>query len=183
MSYQKQTAERTLHYFKGQSKWFMSYALLDKNGTVLLDTDTFNVGLSKTDQLFFQIPFQRTRTYLSPVQEKSEGKEEGEGESLFYLGAPVYGRFGKEPIGVLRVQYNANILQTLIVDQNNLLGEGSFAALLNINYAYLAHGIHPEKRYQPISSDDVDLINHPKNGLEIGIFSTSGCFSGWREGP
>jgi len=156
LSDQKQMVERTLRYFKSRDQWFMSYALLDRNGTILLDTEAFNIGQSETDQLFFQIPLRDARVYISPVQKIAED------QAVFYLSAPVYGRFGKEAIGVLRLQYNINVLQALIADQNNLLGQGAFAALLDQNYIYLAHGINPAKRFQPISADDSNLLRNLK---------------------
>jgi len=117
LSHQRITTIRLLRFLRTRSKWFTSYALLDKQGKVVLDTQTLNIGNSEINQLYFHIPF---------VQKTTNN------QASFYLGAPIYenGYFNKV-IGVLRIKYNADILQEIIADQNDLLGQGAFAVLID----------------------------------------------------
>ena len=115
---------------------------------MLLDTQSLNIGLNEAKQDYFQIAIQEGKPYASPVRIE-------DATPVFYLSAPVYGRFRSQLEGVLRVQYHADVLQALITEQNDLLGTGSGAALLDENHLNLAHGLTPDKRFESVSTSDV----------------------------
>ena len=148
LSVEQMETIRMLRFFKNTSQWFLSYALLDQDGNVILDTNSLNVGLNEANQDYFHIPFQQNTPYLSPIRMWPAETP------VFYVSAPISGRFKNQMLGVLRVRYDANVFQTLVAQQNGLLGEGSFAILLDEHDTYLAHGIAPAKRFKPVAGLD-----------------------------
>ncbi|MCA2002633.1 MAG: GAF domain-containing protein, partial [Chloroflexi bacterium] len=56
-----------------------------------------------------------------------------------------------EAVGVLRVRYNASVLQEIVSANNGLLGEGSFAVLLDSqSNVRLAHGVLPSLIFKSV---------------------------------
>jgi signal transduction histidine kinase/CheY-like chemotaxis protein len=156
-STEQNTSIRTLRFLQERNELLLSYAVLHKNGKVLLDTESINVGTSEADQPYFKVPLEDNTPYISPIQINQDGIH------VFYISAPISGRFQGQVNGVLRVEYDANIFQALIEEQNNLIGEGSFAILVDQDNNYLANGIAPEERFQPVSITEPQLIDHLQN--------------------
>jgi signal transduction histidine kinase len=124
-----------------------SYALLDAEGQVALDTDPANTGRNEAGYDYFQKPFTTGLGYASPVLFAPETNDPG-----LYFSGPV--RPGpEEPIvGVLRVRYRAAILQQLIVhtQYTGLLPADSFAMVLDEHHLRLAHSHDPALIFKTI---------------------------------
>jgi GAF domain-containing protein/HAMP domain-containing protein len=60
----------------------------------------------------------------------------------------------------LAVQYDASILQDLIVDQNGLAGPDSFGILVDENQVYLANGQNPDLLYKTVAPLPAEEIEH-----------------------
>jgi GAF domain-containing protein/HAMP domain-containing protein len=138
-----------------------SYSLLDRDGTVLLDTSTPNdqirnlpprLGLDKADPTFFNMTMLTDLPRISPVVFLDQNDQ----GSIFF-GARIENTSG-QPIGLLVSRYNAVILQPVIVDSNNLAGEGSFAVLLSEDNLRLAHGIAPNAIYSLVAPEDAPTL-------------------------
>ena len=142
------TTLRTLRFLQSRQPWLLSYAILNKEGNVVIDTTSLNVGLNQANHDYFRVPMENNQPYMSPIQSGPNGQ-------IFYFSAPISGRFQDQLNGVLRVEYDANILQTLIEEADNLIGAESFAILANKNLTYLAEGLQeqkPDRRFQTITS-------------------------------
>ena len=71
------------------------------------------------------------------------------GEPYIYFSSPILSEQG-EFLGVLRVRYQADVLQNLIEDKNDLAGSGSFGVLFDENHLHLAHGTASDVNFIPI---------------------------------
>lgn len=111
-----------------------SYGLLDLQGVNVLDTYTPETGINRSSHDYFTQPVQTGRPYVSAVEFTGVA-----GAPVIHFSAPVRNGAGVI-VGVLRLRYNASILQHLMFQNNDLVGQGSFAFLLDENYIRLAHG-------------------------------------------
>jgi len=121
-----------------------SYALLDRSGFIVADTVSTNIGQVEAEADSFQAPLAMGRPYVSPVYFLPTG-------AYWFFSAPVYADSG-EALGVLRVSYQASILQQKIIRSiQGLAGEQSFAILLDENLLQLAEGGEPTQYFEFIS--------------------------------
>jgi len=129
----------TLNTLKNKDLLLISgYALLDEKGIDILDTYVSDINRDKSDQDYFKIPLKTGVPYVSSVIFSATIKDYS-----IYFSSPIRNVTGKT-IGVLRVGYNADILQNFIANNNDLAGAHSFAVLLDENHTWLAHGTKPE---------------------------------------
>ncbi|HIE57169.1 MAG TPA: GAF domain-containing protein, partial [Anaerolineales bacterium] len=86
--------------------------------------------------------------------------DEDNNPSIFFA-APIYHTAREStPLGLLVVQYNASILQNLIVQQNELAGPNSFGTLIDENQLYLANGQNPDLLYKTVAPLSADKVEH-----------------------
>jgi GAF domain-containing protein/HAMP domain-containing protein len=112
----------------------ISYSLFDSNGINLIDSRGEEEGQSIADRPYFQRVLQTGLPVISEIYYQ---------DHVFYFAAPVRDN-ERQIIGVLRIEYNAAVLQQIIVKYNDLNGTGSFAILLDENRFILANGRYPE---------------------------------------
>ena len=115
-----------------------SYALLDAQGRDVIDTFASDIGLDESSYDYFQMPLQTGLPYVSPVEFSATTNA-----ASLYFASPVRNAAG-DIIGVLRVRYNAAVLQQLVVQNNRLAGPQLFAVLFDENHIHLAHATAPE---------------------------------------
>jgi PAS domain S-box-containing protein len=143
----------TLRELSRKDKVFIaSYALLDSQGQNVIDTVPANMGQAEAERDYFQKPLETGLPYLSAVEfvpSAGAGKGQTIDDAGLFFSSPVRDRITGEVLGVLRVRYKPIILQQLVVQNNSLIGEGSFAILFDENYIRLAHGAAPELIFQP----------------------------------
>ena len=128
-----------------------SVGLLDKNGVDVADTDLTELGKDKSERNYFTGPRDTKLPYVSPAE-----ISQSTGVLSFYLSAPVRDNAGKI-IGVLRVRYDAAVLQKIVRDatENSGLQDAS-ADLFDENHIVLAVTDHPQeflKTVVPLSAD------------------------------
>lgn len=146
-SVEESEAAATLRAFSLKDQLFViSYALLDRNGQIALDTNAAAIGTAadESQQDYFHIPLEEGRPYVSTITFSESGG------SFLHFSSPVRSIDG-QIIGVLRVRYNASILQQLMAENNGLVGEGSVGILLDENYLRLADGREPKLIYRTIT--------------------------------
>ncbi len=117
-----------------------SYAVLNKDGINMVDTDVSRIGSDESAQLYFTEVLQYKNAYLSPVL-----FSEGEEPALFYS-SPIEDLSGRF-LGVLRVRYKADVLSSLISSSRGRIGPGAFAILLDENNLRLMHGRRADLQY------------------------------------
>lgn len=117
-----------------------SVELLDRNGTIIADTDSTDredIGNSRSQFLFFTEAIKNNSPYVSPV-------EFDEGSPSISFSAPVHDRSGKI-IGVLRIRYSAAVLQSILVEAADNAGvQGGTANLFDENHIALAVSDAPD---------------------------------------
>lgn len=129
-----------------------SYALLNSQGRNVIDTHPQNVGQDNSEEAYFQTVLQTGQPYVSPVH-----FSETSGEAALVFSSPVRDA-RSEIIGVLRIRYNASVLQQQALQNTGLAGEQSFAILLDENHIRLADTEQPELIYKSLAPLDPDLI-------------------------
>ncbi|MBW4427696.1 MAG: diguanylate cyclase [Nostoc desertorum CM1-VF14] len=131
----------------------LSYALLDLNGKNVLDTYTSNISKDESVQDYFKEPLQ---TGLSFVSSMKRSPRIPDLVTLFFS-SPVRNAKG-DILGVLRVSYNATVVQQLVTRQTERAGAKSFAILLDENNIYLAHSTAPKLLFKSIVSLPFDVV-------------------------
>jgi GAF domain-containing protein/HAMP domain-containing protein len=130
----RDNALRTLRTLAHKDTAFIkSYALLDANGLNILDSNPKNIGISEADSGAFESAGLLAVSYVSDVTYTSKDR------ATIVFAAPVRDA-AFHPIGVIRVVYRAYKLQVLMSEYSRLLGDDSFAAILNEKSIFLAHG-------------------------------------------
>jgi len=129
-----------------------SYALLDEQGVVVLDTNPDNIGLNQTGFDYFTEPFETGQPFVSGVHVVEPVNNAG-----LYFSSPVHDAAGNVS-GILTVRYRADILQALIIKNNDLFGQESFAVLLDEHHIRLAHGVQPDLIFKSVVPLEPDLV-------------------------
>lgn len=146
-SREKLEAVSTLKSFQAKEKVFVpSYAILDRNGLNLYDTDVTKSGIYEGATSYFKAASASESSYASQVEFKPNSEE-----GYIYFIAPIKNESDRI-IGYLRARYDAQILQELIDANTNLLGESSYPILLDENGLRLADGFSPEATHRLIST-------------------------------
>ena len=157
--YHSQTIKEILIALQSrQGKYIVSYAVLNKDGINMVDTVTGYIGSDESQEIYFKEVSLRQSPYQSPVIfSKSE-------QPALFFSSPiedVAGRF----LGVLRVKYDANILNSLLSDSRGRIGRGAFAILIDENNLRLMHGRRSDLQYTMASNiSAVDLQVLADNG-------------------
>ncbi|MCG6936867.1 MAG: EAL domain-containing protein [Gammaproteobacteria bacterium] len=141
-----------------QNELISSYAILNKEGINILDTDSANIGLDESQQGYFTTLANdpSLKSYRSPVIFDDN-------ETFIVFSSAIIDLSGKL-IGVLRAKYDASILTTLFGRTKGMVGRGSFAVLLDENDLRLIHGrreglnytlatVHDEEKIQQLIND------------------------------
>ena len=131
----------------------ISYALLDLNGKNVLDTYTPNIGKDESVQDYFKKPLQ---TGLSFVSSMKRSRTIPDLVTVFFS-SPVRNAKG-DILGVLRVSYNATVVQQLVTRETERAGAKSFAILLDENNIYLAHSTAPQLLFKSIVPLPLDIV-------------------------
>ena len=119
--------------------YITSVGLIDARGKDIADTYSADIGLDKTDRTWFKAPVDSGLPYLSPLE-----FSEALGQYSLYFSAPVRNTDGKI-IGVLRVRYNADILQKIVVNTSESANiPDSFIVLLDENHIRMGHSSDPD---------------------------------------
>nr|WP_242019784.1 ATP-binding protein [Trichocoleus sp. FACHB-40] len=123
-----------------------SYALLDRQGRDVIDTYTPDIGIDKSDWDYFQKPLKTGLPYVSPIQFSPSSNDIG-----LYFSSPIRNASGNI-IGVLRIRYNAAVVQRLVSQNTDLVrGTASLAILLDEYHIRLAQGNAPELNFKSVT--------------------------------
>lgn len=152
-STEEREAAATLQSLASRDSYILSYALLDSEGQNLIDTNVSNIGKDESAQDYFKTSFQTRQSYASSVK-IVETSSEIDGYLTF--SSPVQSESG-QTIGVLRIHYESDILQQLVVRTNDLVGSDSFGVLFDEHYIYLTHGSVPGTIFKPLVPLDAAL--------------------------
>ena len=120
--------------------YITSVGLIDARGTDIADTYSADVGLDKATREWFTQPVERGLPYVSPLE-----FSEALGQYSLYFSAPVRNADGNI-IGILRIRYNADVLQQIAVESAENAGlQDSSIDLFDENHIVLAVTDHPDE--------------------------------------
>ncbi len=128
-----------------------SIGVIDANGKSLADTSQAEVGVDKSDRVYYQQAIKTGLPYSSELI-----FSEVTGKASIYFTAPIRNPADGSIIGVFRTRYDAGILQSIVSKNANLIGDASLPVLLDDNHIRLAHGVLPDLDYKtivPLSAD------------------------------
>lgn len=132
---------------EGKSEYVRSYALLNPEGLNILDSYRPYQGQSEADRDYFR-HFQANsidnKPFVSAIQFRPDVDE-----GLLIFNRPIINKSGAI-LGYLRAEYDAIVLQTLLEEQNDLAGPGSFGVLFDDYFIHLGHGTEPAVNFVPI---------------------------------
>jgi len=132
-------------YSHEDSLFVNSIGVIDAQGKSLTDTSAAEVGVDKSDRVYFQQAIKTGLPYSSELI-----FSEVTGKASLYFTAPVRNPADGSIIGVFRIRYDAGILQTIVAKNAGLIGEASLPVLIDQDHIRLAHGVLPELDYKTI---------------------------------
>jgi len=132
----------------------LSYALLDLNGQNVLDTNTPDIGRDESSQDYFTEPRQTQLSFASNIKQSPTIPD----LVTLFFSSPVRNARG-EILGILRVAYNATVVQQLVTRQTERAGAKSFAILLDEHYIHLAHSTAPQLLFKSIVPLPPNLVS------------------------
>lgn len=133
--------------------YITSIALYDLNGINVADTDRENVGENDSNELFFIKTMETEAAYVSPVQLNSAGDSR-----RLRFSAPVRNE-EDEIVGVIRIRYNAEILQAMLVEAvENSRFEGAVMDLFDEHHIALAITDEPSEILTTVVTLPSDLF-------------------------
>jgi len=147
----------------------LSYALLDLNGKNVLDTNTPNIGKDESAEDYFREPMRSQLSFVSSMQRSSSIPD----LVTLSFSSPVRNARGNI-LGILRVTYNATVVQQLVTRQTEQAGAKSFAILLNENYLYLAHSNAPQLLFKPIDQPAMKTALDRKQSYLVAVLEANG---------
>jgi len=154
----KQELATTIHTLRsGLAPYTPAFSIVDADGKVIYDTNPLTVTQSEINADYFLQPKLTGKAYASSVEFLPES-----GNPYIYFTAPIKNARG-EFAGILKVRYDALILQKTIQTSAGILGPSSFPILLDDNQIRLADTITPNLLYKAVSpltsSIETTLVN------------------------
>jgi putative methionine-R-sulfoxide reductase with GAF domain len=128
-----------------------SYGFIDRNGIVVADTVSGNIGRDESAHEYFRRPLGTARPYASSVQFVDDGR--GGIVPVIHFSQVVNNRQGVA-IGVLRARYDAFVLQQIVEDASGFIGDRAYVALYDENGFSLAHSQDHNRLYKFLTWPD-----------------------------
>ena len=154
------------------SAFITSYALLDRRGTNIIDTDQAGIGKDESEFSYFKQPMRSGAPHVSEVLFSNDDAP------YLYFSQAIFD-LEEQPIGVLRVRFKAEILQQLIVESSDFgAPRESFGILLDENFVRLADAYVPELMYKSLTPLSLPLASalkeaHRLPNLDVEELSTN----------
>lgn len=143
--------------------YITSVSLMDASGNNLADTNTIELNQNFSDRIYFQEAKEGGLPYVSPVLFPKTP-----GASLVFSAA-VRNESGGI-IGVLRIRYNAAVLQDLVADEAQILEESNiFISLIDDNGIRLADSEDAASIFRLIASLEPANLLEFQSGVEPRI--------------
>lgn len=129
----------------GLAPYTPSYSLVNESGKILYDTNPKQINQSEINADYFLQPRLTGQPYSSSVEFLP-----GSGNAYLFFSAPVHNDQG-EFIGVLKIRYDALILQKTLQKYVGLVGALSYPVLFDENNIRLADTITPNLIYKSVA--------------------------------
>lgn len=167
-SAQEQAVELTLRSLSTQQHTYVrSLGLLNTRGEVIFDINPLQVGMNDLSSLYFTDTVSTGLPRISPVVFSDKNDD-----ASIYFSSPIRDA-RQQLIGILRIQYDAMVMQTLLEENINLIGARSYPILLDNNYLRLADTLTPNNIYRllaPLPSTTMTVLNMDKRLPVVPIY-------------
>ncbi|HVN52820.1 MAG TPA: GAF domain-containing protein [Anaerolineaceae bacterium] len=140
-----------------------SYAILNIHGINQTDTNPDSINADESKEEYFRNPMSNGRPYMSSVWFSPKTKQ-----PFIYFSASIESQFGTR-IGVLRVRFDAAILQQILNRYFGFLGPHSYPVLLDENKIRLADSLTPDNIYKSIAPLEPSLIQQLQASKRLPI--------------
>ena len=142
-----------------QQDYLSSYGVLNYAGSDVYDTNPNEIGGNESNTDYFTIPVTTGQVYTSEVQFSPIN-----GDPYIFFSAPIRDS-NQRIVGVLRVRYDALVLQRILEQDVGALGTRSYPILMDENLIRLGDTITPNLIYHSVGSlsqttlDELDEVN------------------------
>ena len=116
----------TLETLSSKDKNILTYGILNFEGRNVSDSEQLFLSQDESAHDYFKIPLETGESYVSPVLIEQNGR------AIMYFSTPILNRL-REIVGVLRVRYDAAILEELVGRNSSQLVGGSSVATIGQN--------------------------------------------------
>lgn len=123
------------------SEFFIGYILSDINGQKIFDYPISMDKFADTNQVVIANTKSVAQAYVSPLLFPSDDF------SVIYFASPVIDSAGVQ-VGILSMVYDGKVIQKIIQETNNLVGNRSQALLIDENQLILAQGLALDQIYR-----------------------------------
>ncbi len=125
-------------------QYLISYGLLDYLGLVVFDTNPEEIGQYEANTESYSDAL-RGRQFISDIE-----FSENDGKPYLNFSCPVYDE-DHVVRGIIRIRYDANILQSILSENTNIIGENTYPVLLDDNLMRLGDTQNPQHQYKLLS--------------------------------
>jgi len=144
-----------------------SYALLDRQGRNVADSNHPNLGSDESGYGYFQAALHDGLPHVSEIEPIGPGSKR-----LVLTFSTVVRDAEFQVVGVLRLRYYAQILQRIVARDTELLGAGAFLTLVDQPGRYLAHGLAPHSVGRSVALDSPELARGLRDLGGMPMFTT-----------
>lgn len=136
-----------------QQDYLSSYGVLNYAGTNVYDTNPNEVGKQEGTAEYFTLPVKTGQVFTSSVIFSQVN-----GDPYIFFSAPIRDA-NQRIVGVLRIRYDALVLQRILEQDIGVLGTRSYPILLDENLIRLADTITPNLIYRSVAPLYQSTIN------------------------
>jgi GAF domain-containing protein/HAMP domain-containing protein len=135
-----------------------SYGILNLLGDDIFDTNPVQIGQREVNNDYFLQPNSSGTAFASTVEFSPLN-----GNGYLYFSAPIRD-VNQQIIGILRLRYDALVLQSILEKYIGLVGQRSYPILVDENYIRIADAFRPDLLYKSV----VPLTDAQRSILAVG---------------
>jgi len=135
-----------------------SYGILNLLGDDIFDTNPIQIGQREVNNDYFLKPNSTGTAFASTVEFSPLN-----GNGYLYFSAPIRD-VNQQIIGILRLRYDALVLQSILEKYIGLVGQRSYPILVDENYIRIADAFRPDLLYKSV----VPLTDAQRSILAVG---------------
>lgn len=132
--------------------YLASVALLDMEGKVVFSSNEAEIDRIEGDRVYFTRPAIRGIAYYSPVEFLTNDKV-----PLLTFSDLIRGQQGRA-LGVIRIQFEATVLQRMANDAMRATGNTAFPIILDENFIRLADPVNTASIYSPLRQFSPEIL-------------------------
>ncbi len=121
-----------------------SYGILNLKGDDIFDTNPVQIGQREANNDYFLQPASSGTAFVSTVEFSALN-----GNSYIYFSAPIKDA-NQQIVGILRLRYDALVLQNILEKYIGLVGQRSYPILVDENFIRIADAFRPDLLYKAV---------------------------------